>query len=597
MTRILAYCCTLVLLCCRADDVPVSKFIVGGSPVAIGEFDFYGTPPPGVLCGHSLIWPDILLSAAHCQGLYVNYEASIGGILPNRTDAIDSIRAVEERIHPRYTSYNLDNDVMLIKLERPSDIPVATWNTDDSYPSDGDELTVIGFGRTAYGGSRSELLLKVNVPMVEDCSDTQPGLTENQMCAGGEEGKDSCQGDSGSPLMDSNNVIVGLVSFGNGGGCGEPGKPGGYARVSKANQFIIQGICELSANPPLTGCDAFTRVPTKAPTTNPPTPPPPTPGPTVTPPFNDACLDAWTLEASGSRRASFDTATPDDGLPLCGRGVASSEDLPGVWFHISGFGAVQEAYVCDVESEIYVFDGSGCGSLVCIAGKADGCENGIGSVARWPTVFGRDYWLLVRTPLSTQTSFEIKTVPALTPRNTVCDRAMEVSNAVTGSTINGLTRPFGVPSCSDESYGRSLWYKVIGTGNQMEASTCSDITDYESRINIFRNSCDALACVDLEETSCDFKAIVRWQSVVNEEYYVLVHGPEMGIFRLDVHDTNGDPSTDTPTTTHVPTNTPTDPPTDHPTNDDPDTPNDENGCDNFFCILFKTIVDIFECLF
>lgn len=129
---------------------------------------------------------------------------------------------------------------------------------------------------------------------------------------------------------------------------------------------------------------------------------------------------------------------PDSDVALCGQGVAGSDALPEVWFYISGFGAVQEAYVCDVESEIYVFDGSDCGPLVCTAGKADGCKFGSGAVARWPTVFGRDYWILVRTSGSTLDEFENATIPALTPRNTFCDRAFEIGyDPVTGSTIWG----------------------------------------------------------------------------------------------------------------------------------------------------------------
>lgn len=74
----------------------------------------------------------------------------------------------------------------------------------------------------------SRLKMKVELPSVgmEECSDQfsflNITLRETQLCAGGEEGRDSCNGDSGGPLMyfGENNCwyAAGIVSFGT--GCG-----------------------------------------------------------------------------------------------------------------------------------------------------------------------------------------------------------------------------------------------------------------------------------------------------------------------------------------------------------------------------------------
>jgi secreted trypsin-like serine protease len=61
-------------------------------------------------------------------------------------------------------------------------------------------------------------------------------------------GKDSCNGDSGGPILNANGTIVGIVSLGI--GCALPQFPGVYSRVSEADMFIRQGICEMSSNPP-----------------------------------------------------------------------------------------------------------------------------------------------------------------------------------------------------------------------------------------------------------------------------------------------------------------------------------------------------------
>ena len=59
------------------------------------------------------------------------------------------------------------------------------------------------------------------------------------MCAGGERGKDACEGDGGSPLVCEVNggwKVAGLVSWGI--GCGTPGVPGVYANVAYYRQWI-----------------------------------------------------------------------------------------------------------------------------------------------------------------------------------------------------------------------------------------------------------------------------------------------------------------------------------------------------------------------
>lgn len=71
-------------------------------------------------------------------------------------------------------------------------------------------------------------------------------LADTQICAGGESGRDSCNGDSGGPLMatfrnDTGQWYVkGVVSFGV--RCGLKGWPGVYTRVGSYLRWIRENV-------------------------------------------------------------------------------------------------------------------------------------------------------------------------------------------------------------------------------------------------------------------------------------------------------------------------------------------------------------------
>lgn len=96
--------------------------------------------------------------------------------------------------------------------------------------------------------------LKVSVPIVanEFCAQKvriNGEVTENQICAGGEDLKDACKGDSGGPLMrvaenrdlDKQQWFQeGVVSWGV--GCGRVNVPAVYTKVSKYTDWIVENI-------------------------------------------------------------------------------------------------------------------------------------------------------------------------------------------------------------------------------------------------------------------------------------------------------------------------------------------------------------------
>merc|ERR1711953_1145367 len=108
---------------------------------------------------------------------------------------------------------------------------------------------VTGWGRLEYGGGVPNILHQVSVPVIDNdsCQDmfTTSGhkktIRESFLCAGYAEGKkDSCEGDSGGPLMyqgeDGRWVLMGTVSHGI--KCAYPDMPGVYMRMTFYKPWI-----------------------------------------------------------------------------------------------------------------------------------------------------------------------------------------------------------------------------------------------------------------------------------------------------------------------------------------------------------------------
>jgi secreted trypsin-like serine protease len=252
--------------------------IVGGKPSAQGAYPFYAVPDGNYLCGASLIHPDILISAAHCKGSFINNNIYIGGNTLDGSDAAETLVVTAERIHPSFNNtIEYSNDFMLIKLNKASKAPLVSLNTNSAKPVDNESVKVIGFGDTQYGGYVSASLLEVYVNVVgfSTCQSDYPGeIDKNSMICAAANGKDSCNGDSGGPLLDQQGTMDGIVSWGD--RCAVNGKPGVYARVSSAIDFITKGICDLSSYPPAS-CNLSPPTPTS------PVAPAPKPSPVASP--------------------------------------------------------------------------------------------------------------------------------------------------------------------------------------------------------------------------------------------------------------------------------------------------------------------------
>ncbi|MFK8048395.1 MAG: trypsin-like serine protease [Halioglobus sp.] len=245
----------------------VQPRIIGGSPASISNYPWMTalTDPrdDSQFCGGSLIRAEWVITAAHCVEGSNPSEVNvfIGGADLNDRSAGETRSITQIHIHPDYVD---DFDVALLKLASPSTrqtIPQASRVLDDSLP-DNTPLLVTGWGLTSDPDANedaegSEELLEVEVPLRNraQCVEAyqsldQTEITDNMICAGSEvEPKDSCNGDSGGPLMVRNSEnqleLLGVVSFGSSNGCASTTHPGVYSRVSRFEGWIngvINGI-------------------------------------------------------------------------------------------------------------------------------------------------------------------------------------------------------------------------------------------------------------------------------------------------------------------------------------------------------------------
>ncbi|XP_055536294.1 CLIP domain-containing serine protease B4-like [Wyeomyia smithii] len=289
--------CSIALLVIAADvdDTPQSRLksklpspgvcginladrIIGGQKTALNAYPWtvllIARPLIGssrsYSCGGSLISDRYVLTAAHCfrelpVGYYIAKVRLGEWDLESDIDCVDDLCAdkpidvgIESKaVHADYDSVNIHNDIALIKLAKsvnytdfisPVCLPLSGSNNE---PDSNKNFTVVGWGATERGQEKPGVFgnrykLEVTVPGVnlDECKKNYPQLIDSELCAGGQELKDSCSGDSGGCLAAHENdgywYQYGVVSYGR--GCGRKDIPGVYARVTSFLSWIDKNM-------------------------------------------------------------------------------------------------------------------------------------------------------------------------------------------------------------------------------------------------------------------------------------------------------------------------------------------------------------------
>ena len=291
-------CIAILVLVGAALPCTSAQAVVGGQPAPPGSFRYVANVDIGGSfgCSGTLIAPDWVMTAGHCGSITGSvslglaptpaawppgaYDVRLGSVYADGRGSEDHKVTAVQVDSDYIATKGTGNDVSLLKLDTPSHIePMHIAAVGErSIWRPGVLATVAGFGTTSENDTTPPDQMRfARVPITTDkyCADAYPGgLSQvaddgsfdpaTMLCAGYPQGgTDTCEGDSGGPLLapaaGGKLRLVGATSFGN--GCAKAGKPGVYARVAEGpiRAFIAHVVPEAFAPEPGVSQDTAVR--------------------------------------------------------------------------------------------------------------------------------------------------------------------------------------------------------------------------------------------------------------------------------------------------------------------------------------------------
>ncbi|XP_063988478.1 trypsin 5G1-like isoform X2 [Diachasmimorpha longicaudata] len=207
------------------------------------------------VCGAAVISPDWGITAAHCLAPLTALVTVRSGSVQRDSGGV--IHNVTERfLHPMYKNNSQDYDIAVFRVIPGFEISDTTAAIELPMETSAELKTrwasVAGWGAVPTQEDDNDVTSKnlkyALVPRIpyDICAENYKAvytLTPRQICYGYQEGgADTCKGDSGGPLYNTNNILIGITSWGD--ACGEKYTPGVYMDVSQVMDWIhnVTGI-------------------------------------------------------------------------------------------------------------------------------------------------------------------------------------------------------------------------------------------------------------------------------------------------------------------------------------------------------------------
>ncbi|XP_068083907.1 serine proteinase stubble [Anabrus simplex] len=249
---------------CGRRFFPESR-IVGGEKASFGKWPWqislrqWRTNTYLHKCGAALLNENWAITAAHCVESVAPADLLLRLGEHDLSTEEEPYGYQERRVqivasHPQFDARTFEYDLALLRFYepvafQPNIVPICVPEDDRNFV--GETAHVTGWGRLYEDGPLPSVLQEVSVPVINNsvCETMYraAGYIEHIpdifICAGWRKGGfDSCEGDSGGPMViqrdDRRWLLAGIISWGI--GCAEPNQPGVYTRISEFRDWINQ---------------------------------------------------------------------------------------------------------------------------------------------------------------------------------------------------------------------------------------------------------------------------------------------------------------------------------------------------------------------